>query len=106
MLLRYRPELIADEERRRIWVDLEERLLALPNSHHSGWTSYTEGGYQSSMSFQAITQLGAISCKIKHHDKYPLAVSQAHAVACLKAATAGFHSRQEAEISSPGGLSG
>ena len=40
------------------------------------------------MSFQAITRLGATSCKIKHHDKYPLAESQAHAVAGLKAAAA------------------
>lgn len=42
------------------------------------------------MGFQSITCLGAISCMIKHHDKFPLAQSRDHAVACLKAAAAAY----------------
>ena len=88
MLLRYRPELLADSSRRAAWEALEEQLLGLPHTHNSGWTSHAEGGYQNSLGFQAVTRLGAISCMIKHHDKYPLAVSRDHAIACLKAAAA------------------
>lgn len=86
MLLRYRPELLNDPSRRAVWAALEERLLALPHTHHGSWTSHTEGGYQNSLGFQAVTRLGAISGMIKHHDKYPLSVSHDHAIACLKAA--------------------
>jgi hypothetical protein len=88
MLLRYRPELLADTSRRRTWQDVDRRLLALPNTHHGNWTSHTEGIYQQSIGFQATTRLGAISCMIKQHDKYPLKQSRDHAIACLKEAAA------------------
>ena len=86
MLLRYRSELLEDARMRRVWDEIEESLLTLPNTYHESWTSYTEGPYQSSPGFQAITRLGAISCMIKQHDKYPLGDSQDHAVRCLKTA--------------------
>ena len=86
MLLRYKHEMLEDELLKRIWVELDRRLLDLPNTHHGNWTSRTEGFYQNSMGFQAVTRLGAISCMIKQHDKYPLEQSHAHAIACLKAA--------------------
>ena len=89
-LLRYRPEMLEDTFLKRIWVELDKRLLDLPNTYHGNWTSYTEGIYQNSMGFQAVTRLGAISCMIKQHDKYPLEQSRAHAIACLKAAAATF----------------
>jgi hypothetical protein len=90
MLLRYRHDLIADEARRRLWDNLEERLLTLPDTHHSSWTSHTEGGYQNSMGFQAVTRLGAISCMVKQHDKFPLAQSREHAIGCLRHAAAAW----------------
>jgi hypothetical protein len=90
MLLRYRPELALDARRRGIWERLEETLLSLPETHHGNWTSLTEGSYRTSMGYQAITRLGAIACMIKHHDKFPLEQSRAHAVACLKAAAAAY----------------
>jgi hypothetical protein len=88
MLLRYAHDLIEDPQRRQVWDTLEERLLTLPDTHHSGWTSYTEGVYQNSMGFQAVTRLGVIACMIKQHDKFPLAQSRAHAVDCLRHAAA------------------
>ena len=88
MLLRYRPELLADAPLRQIWIELDNRLLELPNTHHGNWTSHTEGLYQNSMGFQAVTRLGAISGMIKQHDKYLLEQSRAHAIACLRAAVA------------------
>jgi hypothetical protein len=88
MLIRYRHELMADEGRRRLWDRLEERLLELPDTVHENWTSYDEGPYQKSMGFQAVTRLGIISTMIKHHDRFPLEVSQRHAVECLKIAGA------------------
>ena len=90
MLLRYRHELLASEALRSLWDGLEERLLALPDTHHGNWTSHDEGSYQSSLGFQAITRLGAISCMIKQHDKFPIEQSRDHAVACLKAATQAY----------------
>jgi hypothetical protein len=89
-LLRYRPEMLEDTFLKRIWMELDKRLLDLPNTYHGNWTSHTEGIYQNSMGFQAVTRLGAISCMIKQHDKYPLEQSRAHAIACLKAAAATF----------------
>lgn len=88
MLLRYAHDLLADERQRRVWDDLEERLLTLPDTHHASWTSHTEGAYQNSMGFQAVTRLGVISCMIKQHDKFPLAQSREHAIGCLRHATA------------------
>ena len=90
MLLRYRHNLLPDATRERLWDDLEERLLVLPDTHDSGFTSWTEGGYQHSMGFQAVVRLGAIACMIKHHDKFPLAQSRVHAVACLRSAAAAW----------------
>lgn len=86
MLLRYRSELLEDAQMQRVWDEIEERLLFLPNTHHANWTSYTKGPYQNSPGFQAITRLGAISCIIKQHDKYSLSQSQDHAISCLKTA--------------------
>ena len=90
MLIRYRHELIEDAALRRLWDDLEDRLLTLPNTYHENWTSHTEGPYQVILGFQAVTRLGIISCMIKHHDKYPLEQSQEHAIACLKIAAAEY----------------
>jgi hypothetical protein len=90
MLLRYRHELLADAARQRRWDDLEERLLSLPDTHHGSWTSATEGLYQDSLGYQAVTRLDAIACMIKHHDKYPIERSRAHARACLRAAAASY----------------
>jgi hypothetical protein len=90
MLLRYRHNLLTDAARGCLWDDLEERLLALPDTHDSGFTSWTEGQYQNSMGFQAVTRLGAIACMIKHHDKFPLEQTRRHAVACLRSAIAAF----------------
>ena len=88
MLLRYRPESMADTSMRCTWQEIDRRLLALPDTHHGNWTSHTEGIYQESMGFQAVTRLGAISCMIKHHEKYPLEQSRDHAIACLREAAA------------------
>ena len=90
MLLRYRHELLEDERRRRVWDELEERLLTLPDTHHGNWTSQTEGVYQTTMGFQAVTRLGAISCMVKQHDKFPLAQSRDHAIECLRHAAAAW----------------
>jgi hypothetical protein len=90
MLLRYRPQLLEDEALRRIWENIDEQLLRLPNTFHEEWTSATEGPYQNSMGFLAVTRLGLISCMIKQHDKYPLDESGTHAVACLESAAAAF----------------
>jgi murein tripeptide amidase MpaA len=87
MLIRYRHELIQDEAKRRLWARIEDRLLTLPDTVHENWTSHTEGPYQRSMGFQAVTRLGIISTMIKHHDRFPLEVSQRHAIDCLKIAT-------------------
>jgi hypothetical protein len=95
MLLRYRPELLADAFLRRIWLDLDKRLLDLPNTHHGNWTSYTEGLYRNSIGFQAVTRLEAISSMIKQHDKYPLEQSRVHAIECLKAAAAALREAAE-----------
>ncbi|MDF2721813.1 MAG: putative carboxypeptidase Zn-dependent [Paenibacillus sp.] len=88
MLLRYRHDLLEDANRRRLWDDIEEGLLSLADTHHGNWTSRTEGAYQASMGFQTVTRLGAIACMIKQHDKFPLAASSRHAVACLQTALA------------------
>jgi len=90
MLLRYRQEILEDASLRRTWIELDKRLLDLPNTHHGNWTSHTEGLYQNSMGFQAVTRLGTISCMIKQHDKYPLEQSRVHAIDCLKTAAAGL----------------
>jgi hypothetical protein len=86
MLLRYKHEILKDDFLRKIWDELEKRLLELPNTHHGNWTSHTEGLYQNSMGFQTLTRLGTISCMIKQHDKYLLEQSRVHAVECLKTA--------------------
>jgi hypothetical protein len=90
MLLRYRHELLPDAAQRRLWDDLEARLLALPDTHHGNWTSATEGLYQHSLGYQAVTRLGAISCMIKQHDKFPIERSRDHARAGLQAAAAAY----------------
>lgn len=90
VLLRYRHDLLMDEAKRGLWDDLEDRLLALPDTYHENWTSYTEGNYRASLGFQATIRLGAISCMIKQHDKYPIEVSREHAIACLKTAIAAY----------------
>jgi hypothetical protein len=84
MLLRYEHGLLPDESRRRIWDELEERLLTLPDTHHGRWISATGGGSRYTTGFEAVTRLSAISCMIKQHDKFPLAQSRAHAIACLR----------------------
>ena len=98
MLLRYRYEILNDASLRKIWAELETRLLALPNTHHGNWTSHTEGLYQNSIGFQAVTRLGAISCMIKQHDKYLLEQSRIHAIECLRTAVAVFQNKDEKSV--------
>ena len=95
MLLRYRSELAGDAHTRQLWDAVEERLLGLPNTHHGNFTSHSEGPYQPSIGFQAAVRLGAVACMIKQHEKYSLAESRHHAVACLQAAAAAYE-RQRA----------
>ena len=83
MLLRYRPSLIEDTARRRIWEDIDRRLEALPDTHHGSWTSWDEGIYQESIGFMAVTRLQAIAYMIKHHDKFPLEACTEHALRCF-----------------------
>ena len=90
MLLRYSHDLMEDPKLKRLWDDLEEGLLALPNTHHGSWTTPTEGSYRNSLGYQAVTRLGIISCMIKQHDKYPLAECRDHAIASLKLAAAEY----------------
>ncbi len=85
MLLRFRHELIPDPAR-RMWDQIEDQILALPNTHHGNWTGPEEGLYHDTIGYQAVTRLGAIACMIKQHDKFPLAQSQAHVVACTRIA--------------------
>ena len=88
MLLRYAHNLIDDPTRREAWDRWEDKLLRLPDTHHQSWTdgSGTGGDYEDSMGFAAVTRLGAISCMIKHHDKFPLRRILDNAVACFLAA--------------------
>ena len=86
MLLRYRPECLADEGRRAIWLDIDGKLLALPDTHHGNWTSHDEGLYQVTLGFQSVVNLGAISCMVKQHDKFPIEDSRRHAIQCLHVA--------------------
>ena len=86
MLLRYRPECLADAARQELWRDIDARLLALPDTHHGNWTGHQEGLYQNSLGFQAVIRLHAISCMVKQHDKFPLEQSRRHAIACLQVA--------------------
>ena len=86
MLLRYRPECLADAGRRELWRDIDARLLALPDTHHGNWTGHQEGLYQTTLGFQAVIRLHAISCMVKQHDKFPLEQSRRHAIACLQVA--------------------
>jgi hypothetical protein len=88
MVLRYRDELIADAARRQHWVELEDALLRLPDTHHENFTSHTEGPYQPTMGFQAATRLGCISTMIKNHEKYPLSQSISFGISCLELAAA------------------
>ena len=90
MLLRYRSELAGDASTRSLWDAVEERLLRLPNTHHGNFTSHDEGAYQSSIGFEAAVRLGAVACMIKQHEKYSLAESRRHAVACLQAAATAY----------------
>ena len=86
MLLRYRPECLADAARQELWRDIDARLLALPDTHHGNWTGHEEGLYQVTFGFQAVIRLNAISCMVKQHDKFPLEQSRRHAIACLQVA--------------------
>ena len=92
MLLRYDHGLMQDAVRRRIWEAWEERLLDLPDTHHSSWTGRKAGLYRSSMGYQAALKLNAAACMIKHHDKFHLRHILSHAVACVRAA---LHSYDE-----------
>jgi hypothetical protein len=94
MLLRYRSELAANTRTRALWDAVDERLLRLPNTHHESFTSHREGAYRPSMGFQAAVRLGAVACMIKQHEKYSLAESRHHAVACLQTAAAAYAQRR------------
>jgi hypothetical protein len=93
MVLRYRAELLEDKKRQRNWVELEDAILKLPNTFHENFTSHSEGPYQPTMGFQATTQLGAIACIIKHHEKYPLRDSISFGISCLELAAQQLLSR-------------
>ena len=95
MLLRYRSELAGDANTRSLWDAVEERLLRLPHTHHGNFTSHDEGAYRPSIGFHAAVRLGTVACMIKQHEKYSLAESRRHAVACLQAAAAAYE-RQRA----------
>ena len=87
MLLRYRPECLADAARQELWRDIDARLLALPDTHHGNWTGHEEGPVSGrAFGFQAVIRLNAISCMVKQHDKFPLEQSRRHAIACLQVA--------------------
>ena len=88
MLLRYRHELITDPVRQQHWIELEDALLRLLNTHHENFTSHTEGPYQPTMGFQATIQLGAISTMIKNHENLPIQYSLSFGVSCLELAAA------------------
>jgi hypothetical protein len=88
MVLRYRDHLIDDAARRRAWVELEDAVLRLPDTHHENFTSHSEGPYQPTMGFQAATRLGCISTMIKNHEKYPLSKSISFGISCLELAAA------------------
>ena len=91
MLLRYRPELVADRAARALWREIDRRLLALPGTHTTETGPHTaRGSTRQSIGFQAVTRLGAIACMIKQHDRFPLAQSRDHAVACLRTAVEAF----------------
>jgi hypothetical protein len=90
MLLRYRPDILAEPETRSLAAAVDERLCRLPDTYTESFTSHTEGNYQTSMGFQAATRLGAVSCMIKQHDKLPLPICAEHAVSCLRAAHAAY----------------
>jgi hypothetical protein len=90
MLLRYRPGILSDLEKRDLAEAVDERLCRLPDTHTESFTSHSEGLYQTSMGFQTATRLGAVSCMIKQHDKFPLERSAEHAVACLRTAHEAF----------------
>ncbi len=84
MLLRYRPELLANAGRRNLWQRIDDVLLALPDTYHGNWTGHQEGIYQSTIGFQAVTRLGTIAHMVKHHDKHGLDDIRRHAVECLR----------------------
>ncbi len=86
MLLRYRPSLMEDPTRRRVWEDIDRRLEALPDTLHGSWTSWDEGMYQESIGFMAVTRLQVIAYMIKHHDKFPLETCTEHALQCFREA--------------------
>lgn len=88
MLLRYRHTLLEDPVRQRAWLELEDAMLALPDTHHENFTGRGEGHYEPTMGFQATTQLGAISCIVKHHEKYPIRQSISFGISCLELAAA------------------
>jgi hypothetical protein len=86
MLLRYRHELNHDPEKRRVWDNIEEDLLKLPNVFHEDWTSRTEGPYQGSMGFQAAERLQSIALMLKVHEKYSVEKNKDFAVTALRTA--------------------
>lgn len=86
MVLRYRDGIIKDAAQRKAWIELEDRVLRLPDTHHENFTSHTEGPYQPTMGFQAAVELGCISAMIKSHEKYPIGTSISHGISCLELA--------------------
>lgn len=88
MVLRYRHSLIKDPARQQNWVELEDAILRLPDTHHENFTSHSEGPYQPTMGFQAATQLGCISTMIKNHEKIPIQQSISFGISCLELAAA------------------
>jgi hypothetical protein len=87
VLIRYRSFLVEDEATRTLWDTIDERLLAIPNTHHEEFCSWDEASYQPSIGFLAATRLGSIACMVKQHERFDLDESRAHAVACLRTAT-------------------
>ncbi len=71
MLLRYDPNLAADESVRRIWDGFDRRLAALPDAHPENLTDLTNG-YTNSIGLGVVAKLGGIAVMPKVHEKYPL----------------------------------
>ena len=51
--------------------------------------------YQTTLGFQAVIRLHAISCMVKQHDKFPLEQSRRHAIACLQVAADAYSNAGE-----------
>jgi hypothetical protein len=96
VLIRFRPELSPNASIAPLWEEIENRLLALADTHHETWISRRQGN-RDTASYEAVTRLGLISCIIKQHERFPLAKSREHAIACLRAATSAYREAERGQ---------